>query len=163
MYGLPNGHLSVFAVYDVSLLPLGWYVSPLQGYAPPKFHQGSLIFCQYPYILLGGERHWGGNVFYPRTQQNDQVSNLDSPPRVQRTNLFVIGFPTILSVAYMYFTTTTTSTPSSVLEPLSDIWYRCRSGVPRSSLCFSKLHHSSNTLSNNVHKKIALFRMVEDE
>ena len=58
----------------------------------------------------------GGNVFHPRTQQNDQVSNLDSPPRVQRTNLLVIGFPTILSVAYMYFTTTTTSTPSSVLS-----------------------------------------------
>ena len=130
---------------------------------PSKISSGFIDLLPVPIYTPGWRETLGGNVFYPRTQQNDQVSNLDSPPRVQRTNLFVIGFPTILSVAYMYFTTTTTSTPSSVLEPLSDIWYRCRSGVPRSSLCFSKLHPSLNTMSNNVHEKIALFRLVEDE
>ena len=56
-------------------------------------------------------------------------------------------------VANMYFTPTAPSSPSSVLEPLSDIWYRCRSGVC-SPLCFSKLHNSFNTVSDNVHEQL---------
>lgn len=42
--------------------------SPSQGYAaapplPPTFHQVSLTICQYPFILLVGERHSEGKTF----------------------------------------------------------------------------------------------------
>ena len=34
----------------------------------PAFCQVSLTVCWYPFILLGGERHCGSKVSYPRTQ-----------------------------------------------------------------------------------------------
>ena len=45
----------------VLLPPPGWDASPSQGY-PPAFHHASLTIRQYPYLLLGGERHCDSSV-----------------------------------------------------------------------------------------------------
>ena len=70
----PNWSLSRFPCCTkrpgVSLLPPGWDASPLQGY-PPAFYGASLKICQYPLILLGGERHGQSKVFCPRTRHID--------------------------------------------------------------------------------------------
>ena len=48
----------------VFLLPPGWDAGPLQGYPPA-------LFCPYPFIHLGGERHCEHIVSRPRTQHSD--------------------------------------------------------------------------------------------
>ena len=126
-------------------LYMKYHFSPLDGLwvhckvtPPPEFHQGSLIFCQYPFILLGRERHGESEMFYPRIQQNDLAKTQTYTLHLEYSTL---TFHSLVKSLYiyvtnMYFTPTAPSTPSSVLEPLSDIWYRCGSGVC-SPLCFS--------------------------
>ena len=54
----------------VLLLSPGWNAISSQGY-PPAFHQASLTIYQYPFILLGWERHGESQLFFPRTQHID--------------------------------------------------------------------------------------------
>ena len=120
---------------------------------PPEFHQGLLIFCQYPFILLVERGMVKVKCFTPEYSRMNQPS---LKPRLSTWSTLTFHSPVkslYMYVANMYFTPTAPSTPSSVLEPLSDIWYRCRSGVC-SPLCFSKLHNSFNTMSDNVHEQL---------
>ena len=54
-----------------------YHYSPLDGMlvhckaTPPAFYGASLTICQYPLILLGGERHGQSKVFCPRTRHID--------------------------------------------------------------------------------------------
>ena len=70
--GAPSHSLSPFqcSMKWVLLLPPGWNAIPWQGY-PPAFHQASLTIHQYPFILLGWERHGESQLFFPRTQHID--------------------------------------------------------------------------------------------
>ena len=47
----------------VSLLSPEWDASPSQGYPKP-------LFCRYPFIHLGEERHYENELFCPRTRRN---------------------------------------------------------------------------------------------
>ena len=68
-------------------LPLGCNTGPSLGYSP-AFYQTSMRIGQYPFILLGRERHCENEVFCLRTQQNDlaRSQTQTSPARVKRTN-----------------------------------------------------------------------------
>ena len=55
----------------IILLPPGWDAGPLQGYPQHWIHE-------YPFIHLGGERHYEKKVSCPRTQHN--VPNQGSKP-----------------------------------------------------------------------------------
>ena len=84
LFAFPAGDYSTFHGMKwlrVSLLPLGWDVSPSEGTPPPpSFYQASLK------ILLGGERHCERKVFCTRTQQwLSQVLNPDPSTGVQYT------------------------------------------------------------------------------
>ena len=72
--GAPSHSLSPFqcSMKWVLLLPPGWNAIPWQGY-PPAFHQASLTIPQYPFILLGWERHGESQLFFPRAHWPDQV------------------------------------------------------------------------------------------
>ena len=55
---------------------------------PPAFHQASLTIHQYPFILLGGERHGESKVSCPRTKHIDSARSWTqtSGTRVQYTD-----------------------------------------------------------------------------
>ena len=58
---------------------------------PPEFHQGLLIFCQYPFILLGRERHGESEMFYPRIQQNELAKSQTQTLHLEYTNFSLTG------------------------------------------------------------------------
>ena len=45
------------------VLPHGGSASPVQDY-PLSFYYASLTICQYPFILVGEERHCDSKVFF---------------------------------------------------------------------------------------------------
>ena len=76
---LPDLKLSRFPKHKVTrsiATPPGWDASPSQVILL-EFHQVSLIVHQYPFILLGGERHCESKVSC-RRQQKDHSQGWDS-------------------------------------------------------------------------------------
>ena len=141
-------------------LYMKYHFSPLDGLwvhckvtPPPEFHQGSLIFCQYPFILLGRERHGESEMFYPRIQQNDLAKTQTYTLHLEYTNFSLTCEKLVHVCGQHVFHTNCSFYPKlsarTSVRYLVQVWVWCL--FPP---VFFPLHNSFNTVSDNVHGKL---------